>query len=108
MIKDIDELAREIFKCAKEKGWWDRPRNSLELMMLMVCEIAEGAEEVRIDNKPVYIKDGKPEGEAVELIDCIIRILDYFEHKGWSASQIINKKLDYNRTRPYRHGNKKY
>ena len=110
--KSIKDWQDEIYAIAKEHGWWEKgDRNPLELMMLMVSEIAEACEEKR---KPggiaegYFIKDGKPEGEAVELIDCVIRILDYFGHKGWDAEHILRLKVKYNATRPYRHGGKKY
>ncbi len=121
--KSIKEWQDEISRTAIDKGWWEDERNPLELMMLMVSELAEACEECRIEAPPVYGKAGevtikdfkkitdmrlKPEGEAVELIDCIIRILDYFGHKGWDAEKILRLKVKYNKTRPYRHGGKKY
>lgn len=48
----------------------------------------------------------KPEGEAVELADVVIRIMDYFGHRGWDLEQVIQDKHEYNKTRPYRHGGK--
>lgn len=48
----------------------------------------------------------KPEGIAVELADCIIRILDWAGKEGMDMESIINEKMAYNRTRPYRHGGK--
>lgn len=41
----------------------------------------------------------KPEGEAIELADVLIRIGDYFGRKGWDLEQAVKIKLAYNRTR---------
>lgn len=49
----------------------------------------------------------KPEGVAVELADCMIRILDYCGHAGIDIEEAIRIKHEYNKTRPYRHGGKK-
>lgn len=51
--------------------------------------------------------DKKPEGVAVELADCIIRILDTCAFMGIDIERAIRAKMEYNRTRPYRHGGKK-
>lgn len=48
----------------------------------------------------------KPEGIAVEMADCLIRILDWCAKEGIDIDAITHKKITYNRTRPYRHGNK--
>lgn len=49
---------------------------------------------------------GKPEGFGVELADCVIRILDTCETYGLDLEALIVEKMNYNRTRPYRHGGK--
>ena len=49
----------------------------------------------------------KPEGIAVEMADCIIRILDWCGKEGIDIDRIISTKHEYNKSRPYRHGGKK-
>lgn len=48
----------------------------------------------------------KPEGAAVEMADCLLRILDWFGAEGLDAEAIIKAKHDYNVTRSFRHGGK--
>lgn len=52
-------------------------------------------------------KSTAPESVAVELADCMIRILDYCGHDGIDIEEAIRIKHEYNKTRPYRHGGKK-
>ena len=47
-----------------------------------------------------------PEGVAVEMADCIIRILDWAGHNDVDMDAIIREKHEYNKSRPYRHGDK--
>ena len=58
------------------------------------------------EGKCVY-RSAKPEGIAVEMVDCIIRILDYLSKIGVDIDGIMERKMKYNESRPYRHGGKK-
>ena len=52
-------------------------------------------------------RSAKPEGIAVEMADCIIRILDWCGKEKIDIDSIIREKINFNQTRPYRHGGKK-
>lgn len=54
----------------------------------------------------VYCTDGKPEGVAVEMIDCMIRILDWCGAEGVNVDALLALKHEYNKSRPYKHGKK--
>ncbi len=41
------------------------------------------------------------------MIDCLIRILDWCGKEGVDVDEILARKHEYNKTRPYRHGGKK-
>lgn len=130
-LEDLKKFAEEAHQVSRSKGWYDpelTPATDLERHMLIVSEIAEATEEVRNGNPPIYQiyeSDGfsnlktkilpidykwsnssKPEGEAVELADAIIRILDYAEAKKLPLIEAMLMKNEYNKTRPYRHGGK--
>ena len=54
-----------------------------------------------------YPDGRKPEGVAIELADCIIRILDYCGAQGIDVDEATRIKHEYNKSRPYRHGGKR-
>ncbi len=140
------QIIEKCFKTAHEKGWWDR-YDELEAkdpelfktflpdiiggkLMLMVSELAETLEEVRVGKDPREIyytvkklngertvvtdlrpyqhtpEELKPEGIPIELADVIIRIFDF---AGWfniDLARAVEIKMNYNETRPKRHGGK--
>lgn len=105
---NINDAVRECHEISKSKGWHDEERSPLDVHMLIVSELAEATEAVRKSSCDEWVKGEKPEGEAVELVDAVIRIFDYFGAKGWDFEETLKAKMEYNRTRPYRHGGKKY
>jgi len=104
----INELVQTSYENAKSKGWHDKPRTIGELICLMHSELSEAFEEHRAGHAvdEIYEKDGKPEGIPVELADTVIRIADFCGLHGIDLQKAIDIKLEYNKTRSYRHGNK--
>ena len=104
-VTTLNELTKEIHDNAVSHGWWDEPRNLLEIVALCHSELSEAVEEYRAGRPMVWAnEDGKPEGIATEMADCLIRILDWFGHEGLDADEIVRQKMAYNRGRPYKHG----
>lgn len=107
--KTINDIVSEIHEVAKAKGWWDSIRSPLEIHALIHSEISEATEEVREHKEDYYLDaKGKPCGETTELIDAFIRIADYFGYMGWDFEKVLQNKMEYNTSRPHRHGNKKF
>ena len=109
----IKEMQKQVHGLAVVKGWYDGVNNYdptwiLARVMLMVSELAEASEEVRkpgFNPDRIYYSDkGKPEGFAVELADCVIRIMDTCDSLGIDLQDMILEKHEYNKTRPYKHG----
>ena len=109
----ITELVKRAHSTALSKGWWETDRNPYEMVALMHSELSEAVEELRSGADPtdVYLScldshPAKPEGFFVELADCVIRIADIAGRYGVDLEKIIKDKMEYNKTRPYRHGGK--
>jgi NTP pyrophosphatase (non-canonical NTP hydrolase) len=113
----IAEIQHIVHQTAVEHGWWENTTKAncpvAEKIALMHSELSEALEEYRHGiMKPLYFKtdeqgNPKPEGIAVELADCVIRILDLAGFMGWEIQEALILKMEYNEGRPYRHGNKK-
>ena len=93
---------KKIHALAVEKGWYDKDRPIPELLCLIHSEISEALEAYRNG-----VKEGEKGCMSEELADAIIRIFDMSEALGINIVKAVNKKHKYNKTRPYRHGNKK-
>lgn len=101
MAKTLNEWTRDIHQNAVEHGWWDEPRSFGDIVALCHCDKETQCE---VDGKPEH--SCKPEGIATEMVDCLIRILDWCGKEGVDVEAVLAQKHEYNRTRPYRHGGK--
>lgn len=106
---DIQALQDEIGDWAIEKGW-TQDRAFGDDIALMHTELSEAYEEYRNGHSidEIYLNDNssKPEGIPIELADCIIRILQFCAKHDIDMEHALIIKMNYNRTRPYRHGGK--
>lgn len=120
---EINELTKRIHNINKQKGFWEKERPFSEVVVLCHSELSEAFEEYRhkehLPNGGMYYysdaagekyekldaeKTYKPEGMASEMIDEIIRILDWCGSENLDVEKLIEEKLHYNENRPYKHG----
>lgn len=96
-MKQLNNLAKAIHQNAKNKGFWDSPRNTGELFMLIISEASEALEAHRKVRKADLKQFALPNNGNVtdeqwfkisfencikdttadEIADVVIRILDY-------------------------------
>lgn len=122
----VTELARMAYENAEKHGFWDDPPELGTFIALIHCELSEALAEVRAGNPAMWYKRNgtiggepvermeiglpkngeKPEGFAVELADAAILIANLCGRLGISLDAVIRAKMEYNATRPYKHGKK--
>lgn len=114
----LNAWSKKIHENAVAHGWWENERTFAEVVSLFHSELSEALEEFRAKRPMMYFPckstgrlcvDGrkeenltcgsrhencrseKPEGIAVELVDCVIRILDFLGHENTDIDDLMKK-----------------
>lgn len=128
MGKSLSQMQAEVWQFCVDKGWagpGSVEKTFGDCMALLHTEISEAVEAYRVygledatatgcidctqsgvgacDDAPHIFK---PEGVGSEFADVLIRLLDDCERYGIDLEAEYERKMKYNRTRPYRHGGK--
>ena len=121
---NIKETPQAIHAINKEKGFWDKPRNTGELLMLVNSELCEGLEADRNGrhcrewDKKLYLRlleENEMPMQFIfenqikdtfqdEIADAVIRLFDLAEGLGIDLEFHIKHKMAYNKTREHLHG----
>jgi NTP pyrophosphatase (non-canonical NTP hydrolase) len=121
----LNDLSIECHDRSRANGFWDKPSNIGEKLMLIVSELSEALE---ADRKSKYstnineiewhndwhLKDESKDKEIFlklikdthedEIADVFIRLFDYCGGMNIPIGDHIAAKIGYNSTRPYKHG----
>ena len=101
----FDQMSIELHGVEKQKGFWPDEVDDIfvaKQLMMIVSETVEAMEAIR--------KDKGEEAIAKEFADIIIRTLDLYAglvdagYTKYSLDQALREKLEFNETRPYKHG----
>lgn len=95
----LKELCELCYKIAHEKGFYDKYEESgrpiSEMLMLIVTELGEACEADRKNNWDNFKE---------EIADTFIRLADMCGYLDIDIETEIEKKVEINKKRPYRHG----
>lgn len=121
---NLNDFAKEVHQNAVDHGFWEKEPSFGEIIALCHSELSEALEAYRKKMPLVYFIDEtadtdgsiekdmsryngqKLEGIATEMIDCILRILDWCGANSIDVENLLCLKHEYNKTRPYKHGGK--
>ena len=103
----FDNLAINLHEVAVEKGFWPKTEDVDDIFiakqcMMIVSEVTEVMEAIR--------KDKGEEEITKEFADILIRTLDLYAgaveagYTRLSLDQALREKVDFNKTRPEKHG----
>jgi len=116
----LNDLGAEIYQNAVDKGFYEQIHTILaklnpeevtfvknlwmsNRLMLITSELAEGLEGIRAGNLSAEPKSG---GLGEELADAAIRLFDMFIDCGINPDEAIRAKMNFNKNRLKKHGNK--
>lgn len=117
----LRRMIEEVYRLNHAKGWFENDRSVGDLCALLHSEVSEVLDAYRKtgmsdatqkvygvseDGRDRVVKGEKPQGVGSEMADIFIRLLDMA--KRWDIDLIAEyeRKMRYNWTRPYRHGDK--
>lgn len=109
--QSISELQKEVHQNAVNHGWWNEEQPFGTLIALCHSELSEALEETRNGrsmNETYISESGKLDGVPSELADVVIRIMDMCEHYGIDLESAIVQKHQFNKSRSFKHGGKKF
>lgn len=95
----INELCSEAFKIATSKGWHEKEPETGTMLALIHSEVSEALEADRKGDEGNFVE---------ELADVCIRVFDLCGSRKIDLEKAITDKMEKNKSRSYKHGNKKY
>ena len=100
------ELAKHTYRVSLDGGQFTGDTNDGEKIALMHSELSEALEGLRHDRMDDKLTHRKQ--VEVELADCIIRIMNYAEHRGLDIPGALVEKALFNATRNWKQEGKKF
>lgn len=120
MAQVENECKLYVTRVNKANGWFDESRSFGDEVALLHSEVSEMLEAYRawgLQDATISFENGtaelpdtspvKPEGVGSEVADVFIRLMDFCYRHNIDLTMEFYRKMAYNETRGYKHGNKK-
>jgi NTP pyrophosphatase (non-canonical NTP hydrolase) len=103
----FSQIGKRAYDGCVKRGFENTLQNDDKALLLIHSEISEAVEYLRHENPPSnHISEFT--GVEEELADIIIRVCNYAYAKNFRLGDAIIAKMDFNDTREYQHGGKKF
>lgn len=98
-------LCQEAYETSKSKGF--KHDNDSQAIALMHSELSEALEFMRHpEKKDEHLPELNPIG--LEMADVCIRVFDFCGARNIDLAGCVKAKMEYNKSRPFKHGNKAF
>lgn len=96
-IAALQRVQQKMWAISANAGWHDKPREDGTMLALCHSELSEALEGFRKN----LVDDHLPHRmmAEVELADCVIRIFDLAQKKGFDIAGALAEKSEYNQVR---------
>lgn len=114
-MQTLLELQQRAWETSEKHGFHGDDVTFGDRIALIHSELSEALEDFRARGEEAFLPrveyssetgTPKPEGVGAELADAIIRIFDTAEEYGIDLEAVVALKMEYNDSRPFKHGGK--
>lgn len=104
----LEVLQEYAYRINEAKGWHSPEPTDAECIANVHGEVSEINDWLRLGADTLSDHISGFTGVEEEGADVVIRLMNWFRRRKWRLSHAIIAKLEYNASRPFRHGNKNF